>query len=434
MTHLKIRLLKNAVGIFKIIVILAVAVAIGYLIGARSKNPAKITTPKNIYITFLSEVFSKIKENYWDKLSDEQLANLYVLGAEKLTGQIINSKPKNKNDLEKLLTKTITDIKEDQKKKEFAAGLSDMVLANLQPFGRSRLYSKKEEVGLKNQVENRDPAVDLYKALGVKKEAAKNEIEKVYNEKTKELEKESSPEAQQKLTMLNRAHQVLTNEKSRETYNKSGVEPTIKTSLLKPDIFYLHITKFSPTTMDELINAVKEVDKNDALDIFILDLRDNIGGAIDSLPYFLGPFIGSDQYAYQFLHQGEKSDYKTRTGWLPSLIRYKKVVVLINENAQSTAEVMASVLKKYNVGILIGSTSKGWGTVEKVFPLDTQIDPHEKYSIFLVHSLTLREDGQPIEGKGVDPVISLKDPNWEKQLYSYFHYPELAEAIKEVLK
>lgn len=430
MIHFK----KNAASIFKIIVILAVAATIGYLIGIKSKTPAKTAAPKNIYTAFLSEIFSKIKENYWDKLSDEQLSNLYVLGVEKLTGQIINSQPKNKNDLEKLLTKTIDNIKENQKKKEFAAGLSDIVLANLQPFGRSRLYSKKEEVSLKNQVENRDPAVDLYKTLGVKKEAAESEIEKVYSQKTKELEKETSPEAQQKLNLLNRAHQVLSNEKSRETYNKSGVEPTIKTNLLRPDIFYLKIAKFSPTTLDELAKAVAEVDKDTALNTFILDLRDNIGGAIDSLPYFLGPFIGSDQYAYQFLHQGEKSDYKTRTGWLPSLIRYKKVVVLINKNAQSTAEVMASVLKKYNVGILIGETSKGWGTVEKVFPLDAQIDPREKYSIFLVHSLTLREDGQPIEGKGVDPVISLKDPNWEKQLYAYFHYPELAEVIKEVIK
>jgi C-terminal processing protease CtpA/Prc len=126
-------------------------------------------------------------------------------------------------------------------------------------------------------------------------------------------------------------------------------------------------------------------------------------------------------------------DFKTRIGWLPSLIQYKKVVVLINENTQSSAEVMAATLKKYNVGVLVGTTTKGWGTVERVFPLKSQLDPSEKYSIFLVHSLTLREDGKPIQGNGVTPTISIKDANWEEQLREYFDNEELIKAVKTVV-
>jgi len=146
----------------------------------------------------------------------------------------------------------------------------------------------------------------------------------------------------------------------------------------------------------------------------------------------LGPFIGMDQYAYQFFHQDEKQDFKTKAGWLPSLIRFKKVVVLINGGAQSSAEVMAASLKKYNVGILIGEKTKGWGTVERVFPLENQIDENEKHSMFLVHSLTLREDGQPIEGNGVEPTIDINSADWKEQLFSYFHYDELSDAVEEV--
>ncbi|KPJ70546.1 hypothetical protein AMJ51_01600 [Microgenomates bacterium DG_75] len=175
------------------------------------------------------------------------------------------------------------------------------------------------------------------------------------------------------------------------------------------------------------------MDKGGELDTLILDLRDNVGGAIDGLPYFLGPFIGAEQYAYQFYHQGEKTDFKTRTGWLPSLVRYKKVVVLVNEGTQSSAEVMAATLKRYNVGVVVGASTKGWGTVEKVFALKTQIDPNEKYSMFLVHSLTLRDDGEPIQDKGVDPTININNPGWEEQLMAYFNYPELVEAVKEIL-
>jgi len=95
---------------------------------------------------------------------------------------------------------------------------------------------------------------------------------------------------------------------------------------------------------------------------------------------------------------------------------------------------MAAVLKRYNVGVLVGTTTKGWGTIEKVFPLTQQLSEDEKFSLFLVHSLTLRDDNQPIEGKGVEPVINVKKPGWEKDLYSYFQYEELTQAVKDLFK
>lgn len=426
--------MKSIGKLLILIVIITGAIGVGYLFGTKKATVTQKTTPQNIYTVFLSEVYDKVKENYWEKIADEQLINLYILGTEKLTGQVIPNKPKNKTELETLMTKTVDNIADQQKKKEFTAGLADIVLANLQPFSRSRLYSQKMETDLKNTVENRDTTVDLYKILDSTKSAKPEELKQAYEKKTAELKQDKTPEGAQKLAQVERAHTVLTDPGSRSVYDQNGVEPTIITKLIRPEIFYMHLTKFSPTTMDELVRVTKNVDQGDKLDTLILDLRGNIGGAIDGLPYFLGPFIGNDQYAYQFMHQGEKTDYKTKMGWLPSLIRYKKVVILINEQSQSTAEVMATSLKKYNVGVFLGNTTKGWGTIEKVFPLQTQIDPKETYSLFLVHTITLRDDGLPIEGKGVDPNINIKDPNWEKELYARFRYPDLTEAIKEIVK
>ena len=109
------------------------------------------------------------------------------------------------------------------------------------------------------------------------------------------------------------------------------------------------------------------------------------------------------------------------------------MIVLINDQTQSSAEVMASVLKKYNVGVLVGTPTKGWGTVEKVFPLENQLNDGKKYSIFLVHSLTLREDGQPIQDNKVQPLVDISDSNWDQQLLKYFDSPSLINKIKEVL-
>lgn len=430
------------VKFFLFILILLIGIGGGYALANKKILPKKqiSSVPKDKYVAFLSEVYDTIKENYWDKLTDEQLVNIYVLGTEKLIGQPQPEKPKDKANLQKMLTKALKELNSDDKKKEFSAKLADMVLANLQPFSRSRLYSKKEEISLKNNVENKNPEVNQYQVLQVPTNAPQEKIQQVFEKKTEEIKqqitKETTPEKkaeqEQKLVQVQKAYQVLGDQEARKTYDESGVEPTMEYKLLKPDIFYLHLTKFSPTTIDELLRVTKKFEGREGLNILVLDLRDNVGGAIDGLPYFLGPFIGNDQYAYQFFHQGNKEDFKTKIGWLSGLVQYKKVVVLINENTQSSAEVMAATLKKYNVGVLVGTPTRGWGTVEKVFEISQQIDPNEKFSVFLVHSLTLREDGQTIEGKGVEPTINIKDPAWEKQFYTYFHYPELTKAIKEV--
>jgi len=429
---------KSALIIFSILFSLLIVGTAGifYFKNRKIQTKTEQSSSRNIkdkYVSFLFEVYDTIQKNYWDKIKDEQLINLYLLGAEKLTGKKQEIAVKDQKNLEKLLLQNIKEINEEEKKKEFTATLADIVLANLQPFGRSRLYSQKEEVDLKNRVKNINPEIDQYQVLEVKKDASAEEIKKAFEDKSSQLKTDTSDEGQQKLAQVNKAYEMLSDEKNRAIYNESGAEPTMEYKLLTPQIFYLHIKQFSPTTIEELVNVTQKVDKGETLDTLILDLRDNVGGAIDGLPYFLGPFIGNDQYAYQFFHQDVKEDFKTKIGWLPTLVRFKKVVVLVNENAQSSAEVMAAVLKKYNVGILVGTATKGWGTVERVFTLNNQFDPNTKYSVFLVHSLTLRDDNQPIEGKGVEPNINIKNEGWENELTKRFNSPVLTQKIKEIV-
>ncbi len=290
----------------------------------------------------------------------------------------------------------------------------------------------KEKLG--NKVENINPETDLYAALGIEKNAPPEELEKAYKNKVAELEpqKETSEEAKTKLEQIEYAYEVLSDSAQKQRYDKSGIEPTVFANLIRPDMLHLYIKKISPTTFNELKQQTEKFDNTVGLNTMILDLRANIGGSIDMLTYLLGPFIGNDQYAYDFFHQGEKTPFKTKIGWLPSLVRYKKLVILIDDKTQSSAEVMASVLKKYNAGVLIGTKTKGWGTIESVINIDQQIDEKEKYAIFLVHSLTLNEEGQSIEGHGVSPTIQINDSDWKDQLFAYFHYEELAKAVEEI--
>lgn len=398
------------------------------ILGQSAKN--QTTDP---YFAFLGEIYDKIKDNYWDKITDEKLANLYRLAAERATGRPLAVNPTNKDGLNTLWSALSATASADIKK-GYAVNIAQLVLSNLEPLGRSGLYTQKDEQNLKNEVQNVNPQKDLYKDLGVSRQDSPEVIDRVYEKQAEQLSKESSSAAKEKLKEITYAHEVLTDKVSKQIYDKTGGEPTVFTGTLNPNVAYLQIKQMSPATLQEFVNQTDGIKDSGTLDSLILDLRGNIGGSIDILPYFLGPFIGPGRYAYDFFHQGDLTPYKTLTTWLPSLYKYKKVVILIDGATQSTAEVMAATLKKYNVGVFVGTKTRGWGTVEKVFSLDSQIDPSEKYSMFLVHSLTVRDDGNAIEGAGVEPVININNAKWESELNKYFNFAPLVNAVKGVLK
>ncbi len=424
-----------------VVLVLLLTFALGTLSGYLYFRQTQMKSPPSVpsgqedpYLSFLLEIYDKIKENYWDKISDENLTTIFKLGAEKLSGNPTNLKTLNREEIKNSLLSIIKNL-DDKKKKEFSVNLANIVLANLSPFGRSGLYTTKQETSLKNNVANINPEKNLYQDIGLSKGATPEEIQKSY-QKIKPLlesQKEGSPEAQRKLDALNYAYGVLSDEGKKDNYDKLGVEPTVTAKILTKNIFYLPIQKISPTTFDEVQREIGSIKTTPSPNTLIIDLRGNIGGSIDLLPYLLGPFIGQNQYAYEFFHQGQTDPLKTKTGFLPALIPFKKVLILTDNQTQSSAEVIVATLKKYNVGVTIGTTTKGWGTVEKVFALDHQIDQLEKYSMFLVHSLTLREDGQPIEGKGVDPLININDPTWEKQLSEFFDSPEIIQTVRSLV-
>ncbi len=435
-----------------LVFIFALGLGVGYgIFGHKGFDLNQTQVQKDPYIAFLDETYDKIKENYWDIVSDEQLVNLYKLAAEKITGKTqklethVKATPQpagisldlqgtsiqtpapvagQKQALEKMIGNILKDL-DDSKKIEFSKTLVTSVLANLAPNGRSGLYTQKQEEQLKNTVQNINPGKDLYKDLGLAKGATKEEVEKAYQEKAVTADKET-------LKQIAYAKDVLTQESQKKSYDSSKVEPTVFSKIYPGQIAYIKFLKFSPTTYNEFIQFVATFDKPNGPKALIFDLRDNVGGAIDSLPFFLGNFLGDKQAAYEFLHKGEYESFKTTGQKLSGLTRLKQVVILINRGTQSSAELLASALKKYHFGVLIGEASKGWGTVEKIFPIDHQIDPKEKLSLFLVHSITIGENGQPIEGKGVEPNINIKDPNWEGSLFDYFRNPELSSAVKAI--
>lgn len=371
-------LVKKIIPGLSIVAAFALGAGAGYFYW-QTQAPAPIIQPasqtraaQNQYTAFLLEIFDKIQAHYWKALPEAELAGLFQKGAEAILGIPLSLEPPTRAKLKALLTEQIQTLPEP-KQQELTVKLSAWVLENLQPKGRSQLFTKRQEKKLNDLVKNVDP--------------------------------------------------------------KTGqAQPTVSAKMLRPNIAYLRLERFSPATLKEFQKQAQGLiqGKTQKPDSLILDLRSNIGGSIDILPYFLGPFIGPDTYAYEFYSQGEKRPFKTKTGWLEALVPYKKVVVLVDKKTQSSAEVMAGTLQKYNVGVIVGQTTRGWGTVERVFDIETQISKQQDYSMLLVHSVTLRPDGQPIEGRGIRPDINITNANWQDQLLQYYNYLPLVEAVQQI--
>lgn len=135
-------------------------------------------------------------------------------------------------------------------------------------------------------VQNIDSRTDLYQVLGVEKNATQERIEKVYQEKLSRLAKEKTPEAKEKMETIIRAYETLSFPEKRKLYDQFGIEATVVGNLIRPDILHLRIKRIAPITLNELQRTTERFDKGDILNSLILDLRDNIGGSIDFLPYF----------------------------------------------------------------------------------------------------------------------------------------------------
>lgn len=427
------KILKSKVNL-ALIIIIAVLVLISIvkaLPASQSKSATVVTTDP--YVAFESDVYDTIKKNYWN--SDKtDLDALYEVAIQKIAGPNAKLSSKDKAGIEKLIASTTAKM-EEKDKKNFVATLAQVVLFNLLPVGRNALYTQVQETAMRNEVKNVNTSRSLYDTLGVTASATPSEIEKSYTKLATKLKSEpKSTTTEQKLKDLAYSRRVLTDAASKTMYDTTKIEPTMLIKPISPSVLYMNMTKFSPTTLNEFANGLTARAGDGELKALIIDMRGNIGGAIDYLPYFTGAFVGFNLSAYDVYSRGTTTPIKTAISKFDPLIKFKKIVVLVDNLSQSSAEALTASLKRYHAAVIVGTTTRGWGTIENTFPIKTVIDPSQSFSLYLVHSLTLREDGQPIEGSGVKPDVDLSKPNWKAQLDDYYNYEPLNKAIESLKK
>lgn len=425
---------------FKIVgsasVLVLILCAGGYYLYARpaATPTASFQTPEeaDVYVRFVMEGYDSVVKNYWMKAKEDDLAHLFALSLKK--AENASSTPLlptvDRKGIAQMLSNSFTVATSTDVKKRLAQDTLKVLLYNLQPVGRNALYSEKETTALRQEVSNINPATDLYKNLGLQKGASTEDVAKAYKEKETKLKTATTTEAKKELADATHAKTVLTDPNAKVLYDEAKIEPTVWSKKMGKT-FYLSISQIAPTTLREFGVAVENASTTPGMDSLIIDVRGNIGGALDFLQYFLGLFIGQNQFAFDFFHQGDYEAQRTVTPKWDALARYKEIAFLTDNMTQSTAELTVATFKRLHLGVVVGEPTRGLGSVENTFPMETVIDPNEKYALFLVHRLTLRDDNQPIEQNGVEPDIDTRKTNWQKGLPKFLRSESLIQAVSK---
>ncbi|HEY8814488.1 MAG TPA: S41 family peptidase [Candidatus Dormibacteraeota bacterium] len=180
--------------------------------------------------------------------------------------------------------------------------------------------------------------------------------------------------------------------------------PSVRSTMLGNQIFYVRIYQFGGNTSQEFDDALRTGLKG-AKGV-VLDLRDDPGGYISAANDVISEFVTS----------GENFELRDRNGSVdrsdaggqhraPSL----PLVILVNANSASASEITAGSLQVHHRGKLVGTTTYGKGSVQLDFPLSDGSDIH----------LTIKRwylpNGVTIDHKGLTPdiAVTLANPNDE---------------------
>ncbi|HWQ42267.1 MAG TPA: S41 family peptidase [Desulfosporosinus sp.] len=142
-------------------------------------------------------------------------------------------------------------------------------------------------------------------------------------------------------------------------------EPTVTGEVLNGHIGYLDLKSFGIDTPTEFETALNRL-RNQNVDSWIVDLRDNGGGYLSSAMDLAGYFIGEDVAVQIKDRTGISDQYKALDhGFTLS----QPVIFLTNENSASASEILTAAVKDHHKAIIVGTTTYGKGSVQSMFPL-----------------------------------------------------------------
>lgn len=174
--------------------------------------------------------------------------------------------------------------------------------------------------------------------------------------------------------------------------------------IVKDNIAYIRVGYFNDMVAKRLAQAIDTLKKSKENIIgIVLDLRNNPGGVLEQAVKTVGYFIKSGVVTKIV---GRNKKIRTITTQEDTFFPDVPVVVLINSGSASASEIVAAALKFHERAVILGKRSLGKGSIQSVFPIPGN------GGVKLTTDLFLTPSGDPLNGKGVQPDITVESqPN-----------------------
>jgi carboxyl-terminal processing protease len=161
----------------------------------------------------------------------------------------------------------------------------------------------------------------------------------------------------------------------------------------QPDIGVIFITLFSEKSPEEVERTYQDLIDRGA-EYIVLDLRGNIGGLLDSAVSVARFFLPDGLVLIEEMRGGTEESYIVKSPGKASDI---PLVLLVNENTASAAEVVAAALQENERAPVIGTRTYGKGSVQLILELD------DGSSLHVTSSRWQTPNGNKLDGHGLLP-------------------------------
>lgn len=174
------------------------------------------------------------------------------------------------------------------------------------------------------------------------------------------------------------------------------------------DIGYIRITTFNEQTtvgLQESVAKIKE-ELGDRLHGYVIDLRNNPGGLLDQAISVCDAFLERGEIvSTRGRDEANASRVNATAG---DITDGKPIVVLINGGSASASEIVAGALQDHRRAIILGTQSFGKGSVQTILPLQGNA------AMRLTTARYYTPSGRSIQAKGIEPDIKVELAKIEK--------------------
>lgn len=170
--------------------------------------------------------------------------------------------------------------------------------------------------------------------------------------------------------------------------------PTVNSEMLPQDMGYLQIVQFDDVTPGQFKLALDGL-KEQGMKGLILDLRANPGGTLDGVVDIAGQILPEGLIVYTEDKEGKRNEYYSDGKGELQI----PIVVLVDMNTASAAEILSGAIQDYEKGTIIGTTTYGKGIVQSVISLP------DDSAVKITVSAYYTPKGRNIHKLGIEPDI-----------------------------